>query len=430
MANRSADAHAPFRDTFLVPALATTAARIAVDIAAAVVVPDDALSAELDAIYGPGLGALFLEARDWLTVLRAAPDGCACCDPAYTPIYDQFERAADIASRLVGDALLQRQLDAAPVSAPQWADAVRKWLGRDTTTPLPMVALIASAGMDLAVPPERRRAPAAEKLYQAFDRLCKARGLSTWPAVIASIDEQWNTGAVAWTLLLSAEDMVNALDAALREAEGREQTLVRDAATAAQQTAESRDIRAAQLVEESLRNAEARIRELEAQLASARRELAEVRAKASRTQTAIDRLLAPDPVADESTPAPAIPASVPTPAPEPEPEDPFPLRGERILLFTNQEREGVRTEQAAALEALGATVTVYFNKSLRTRAPDAFPEDVLVVSDVAFAPHAKTDEIKKRAKKSGVRFLEGKFGAGSIGRAVAEFVKQQRARDE
>lgn len=429
MTDRQTDAHAPYRDTFLVPALAITAARIAGDLAVALRLPDEALSAELDAIYGPGLGPLFLEAREWLPALRAAPDGCACCDPAYTPIYEHFERAADIASRLVGDALLQRQLDAAPVSAPQWADAVRKWLGRDTDTPIPLVALISSAGMDLAVPPERRRAPAAEKLYQAFDRLCKARGFGSWPAVISAIDDSWSTGTVAWTLLLSAEDMVNALDAALRDAETREQTLVREAANAAQHTAESRDARAAQLVEESLRNAEARIRELEGQLASARRELADVRAKASRAQTAIDRLLAPEPVAEESPPV-AVPQPPPAPAPEPEPEDPFPLRGERILLFTNQEREGVRAEQAAALEALGAEVTVYFNKSLRTRAPDAFPEGVLVVSDVAFAPHAKTDEIKKRAKKSGVRFLEGKFGAGSIGRAVAEFVKQQRARDE
>ncbi|MDX2183491.1 MAG: hypothetical protein SFW08_05840 [Gemmatimonadaceae bacterium] len=429
MAQRSADAHAPYRDTFLVPALATTAARVAADIASALPLPDDALSAELDAVYGAGIGPLFVEARDWLPALRAAPDGCACCEPEYTAIYDQFEKAADIASRLVGDALLQRQLDAAPVSAPQWAEAVRKWLGRDSATPLPLVALIASAGMDLAVPPERRRAPAAEKLQQAFDRMCKSRGLTTWPAVIAAIDEHWSTGPVAWTLLLSAEDMVNALDAALREADTREQTLVREAATAAQQAAETRDARAAALVEESLRNAEARIRELEGQLAAARRELADVRAKASRAQTAIDRLLAPEPTAEDAPTAVPAPAPVPEAPAEPEPEDPFPLRGERILLFTNQEREGVRAEQAAALEALGATVTIYFNKSLRTRAPDAFPEGVLVVSDVAFAPHAKTDEIKKRAKKSGVRFLEGKFGAGSIGRAVAEFVKLQRARD-
>jgi hypothetical protein len=345
-------------------------------------------------------------------------------------VYEQFEKAADIAGRLVGDGLLQRLYGTAPVSAPQWADALKKWLGRASAPPA-MLALVTSATLDLAVPPDRRRAPAADKLYQAFDRALKARGASTWPAVVEAVDATWQAAPVAWTLLLAAEDAVNAFDAALRAAEEREAAARADAEAAIKAAAKSAEeaaaARTAHAGEAALRVAEARIRELEEAVAHARRDAAEARLKASRSQTALERLTAPE-EPEAPTPAPA-PVPPPPPPPPPEPEDPFPLKGERVFLFTNQEREGVRAEQAAALEALGAEVTVYFNKSLRTRAPDAFPPDVIVVSDVAFAPHAKTDEIKKRAKKSGVRFYEGKLGVGSIGRAVSEFVKSQRQRD-
>jgi hypothetical protein len=222
---------------------------------------------------------------------------------------------------------------------------------------------------------------------------------------------------------------VNAFDSALRAAEDREKQALAAADESAKAAAAAGSTRAAEAGEAALKAAEARIRELEDALAAARRDAADARVRASRAQTALDRLL--NPVADEpdATDAPPVAPEPLPPPPPPEPEDPHPLRGERVFLFTNQEREGVRAEQAAALEALGAEVTIYFNKSLRTRAPDAFPEDVIVVSDVAFAPHAKTDEIKKRAKKSGVRYVEGKFGAGSIGRAVAEYVKLQRKRE-
>lgn len=421
------DAHPPYRDTFLVPALVTTVGRLSADVVGAMGLEPTALEAELDAIYGKGIGALFLEAPGWLEGLRALPDGCACCDPAYTPVYEQFEKAADIASRLVGDGLLQRLFAAAPVSAPQWADALKKWLGKGEA-PLALVTLVTSATMDLAVPPDRRRAPAADKLHQAFDRHAKARDIGTWPAVVAAIDVAWETARVAWPLLLAAEDSVNAFDSALRAAEEREKAALAAAENSAREAAAATASRATVAGEAALKAAEARIRELEEALAAVRRDLADSRVKASRTQTALDRLLHPEPDEPEAAAPAAAPAPLPAPPP-PEPEDPHPLKGERIYLFTNQEREGVRAEQAAALESLGAEVTVYFNKSLRTRAPDAFPEDVIVVSDVAFAPHAKTDEIKKRAKKSGVRYVEGKFGAGSIGRAVAEYVKLNRQRE-
>jgi hypothetical protein len=421
--------HPPFHDTFLVPALVTAVARLSAD--AATALPDvTALEAEGDAVYGPGIGALLCEAPTWLEALRTLPDGCACCDPAYTPVYEQFERAADIAGRLVGDGLLQRLFGAAPVSAPQWADALKKWLTR-TDASVALAALVTSATLDLAVPPDRRRAPAADKLYQAFDRLLKTRGISTWPDVVRGVDEGWQAAPVAWTLLFAAEDSVNAFDSALRTAEEHEAAAKAEAEQSAKAAVKAADdaaqARAMQTTEAALRVADARIRELEDALAHARRDAAEARLKASRTQTALERLTTPDEPDEPTSAAPAV-VPPPPPPPEPEPEDPFPLRGERVYLFTNQEREGVRAEQAAALEALGAQVTVYFNKSLRTRAPDAFPPEVIVVSDVAFAPHAKTDEIKKRAKKSGVRFYEGKLGTGSIGRTVAEFVKQQRAK--
>lgn len=425
---KAKDAHPPYRDTFLVPALVTTVARLCADVQGAMGLEAAALEAELDAVYGKGIGAIVLAAPQWLEGARTLPDGCACCEPAFTPVYEQFEQAADVASRLIGDGLLQRLYGAAPVSAPQWADALKKWLAK-ADAPLAMVALVASATMDLAVPPDRRRAPAADKLHQAFDRHAKGRDASTWPAVVAAIDGAWDAARVAWPLLLAAEDSVNAFDTALRAAEEREQQAVAAAEESARAAAAAGSTRATEAGEAALRAAEARIRELEDALAAARREAADARVKASRAQVALDRLLHPvadEPEAPETSPVPAEPAP---PPPPPEPEDPHPLRGERVFLFTNQEREGVRAEQAAALEALGAEVTIYFNKSLRTRAPDAFPEDVIVVSDVAFAPHAKTDEIKKRAKKSGVRYVEGKFGAGSIGRAVAEYLKLQRKRE-
>jgi len=389
---KAKDAHAPYRDTFLVPALVTTVARLSADLAAAMGLEPAALEAEVDAVYGKGIGAIVIEAPTWLEGLRGLPDGCACCDPAYTPVYDQFEKSADVASRLVADELLQRLYGAAPVSAPQWAEALRKWLGR-AEAPLAMVSLVASATMDLAVPPDRRRAPAADKLHQAFDRHARARDLATWPTVVQAIDGTWDPTRIAWPLLLAAEESVNAFDSALRAAEERERQAQAAAEESARAAAAAGSTRAAEAGEVALKAAEARIRELEEALAAARRDAADARVRASRAQTALDRLL--NPVPD---------------------------------VFTNQEREGVRADQAAALEALGAEVTVYFNKSRRTRAPGSFPEDVIVVSDVAFAPHAKTDEIKKRAKRSGVRFFEGKLGTGSIGRAVAEYVRQQRQR--
>jgi hypothetical protein len=432
------DSHAPYRDTFLVPALVATVSRLSEDLRAAHGADaEDALRADLDAIYGEGVGAHFLAGAEWRGMLASLPDGCACCEPAYTPVYDAFERAADVASRLVSDGLLQRLFGVAPVSAPQWAEALKKWLAR-TKAPLPMVAIVASAAMDLAVPPDRRGAPAAEKLHSAVDRLVKGRGLGTWPAVVEAIGTGWQASPLLWPLLLAAEDSVNAFDAALRRAETAAKE-AREAADAAEKALAKAERRPAETEAdpEALRAAEARIRELEEQLAAARREVAEARAKASRLQLAIERsereaaeaAAADAEAAEPSKPAEAVQRPEPPPAPAPEPEDPFPLRGERILLFTNQEREGVRAEQAASLEALGATVTVYFNKSLRTRGPESYPADAVVVNDLSFQPHAKADEVKRRAKRSGSRYVEGRFGSGGLARAVVEYVVQQRKRE-
>ncbi len=419
--------HPPYRDTFLVPALTITVARVAQDALAALGHPRPEAAAEFDAVYGQGIGGFLTEAAGWLDELRALPDGCACCEPAFTPVFDHFDVAAEVAGRLIGDGLLQRLYGAAPVSAPQWAEALKKWLAK-TDAPLPVAALIASATLDLAVPPDRRRAPAADKLHKDFDRFVKGRGAASWPAVVAAVDAAWQPTVLPWTLLLAAEDSLNAFDAALRSAEDREAALRAEAEAATRAAAAAEAGRAANAIEERLRQADLRIRDLEQALAQARREAAEARVKASRVQTALEQLTAPEDEPEQAPPPPVAADAPAPPPPAPEIEDPTPLAGERVFLFTNQEREGVRAEQAAALEALGAEVTVYFNKSLRTRAPDAFPPDVIVVSDVAFAPHAKTDEIKKRAKKSGVRYVEGKFGAGSIARAVAEYIREHRRR--
>jgi hypothetical protein len=121
-----------------------------------------------------------------------------------------------------------------------------------------------------------------------------------------------------------------------------------------------------------LAGAQSRIESLEAQLASRKEE----------GNTATDPQ--PSPAAPPtSSVAPTAPSTPPT------------LAGEHVLVFTNQQRAGIRREIRSAFEALGATAVEVVDVS-RSHGPDAYPPDALVVTDITFMSHSDSDAVKAR----------------------------------
>lgn len=115
---------------------------------------------------------------------------------------------------------------------------------------------------------------------------------------------------------------------------------------------------------------------------------------------------------------------------DPPPEEGWPddlLSGIAIVLFSGQERTGVRNSMGDALRAVGAEVDVRDGNGKR-EIPERFAPDTLVICDVRFMSHTFSGLIKDRARRSDVRCVELRHGEGGIVRAVAA-VAGRPARD-
>lgn len=147
-----------------------------------------------------------------------------------------------------------------------------------------------------------------------------------------------------------------------------------------------------------------RVESLEAQLAS----------REAESGTAIDpRPSAAAPPTDAA--APTAPATPPT------------LTGEHVLVFTNQQRAGVREGIRSAFEALGATMVEVIDVS-RSHGPDAYPADAVVVTDITFMSHADSDAVKARATRVGCRFVQLRGGSATLAERTAAWIASGRSR--
>jgi hypothetical protein len=97
------------------------------------------------------------------------------------------------------------------------------------------------------------------------------------------------------------------------------------------------------------------------------------------------------------------------------------LAGEHVLVFTNQQRAGVRDEIQSAFEALGARAVEVIDVS-RSRGPDAYPVDIIVVADITFMSHADSEAVKARASRSGCRFVLLRGGSATLAERTAQWI--------
>jgi hypothetical protein len=184
-----------------------------------------------------------------------------------------------------------------------------------------------------------------------------------------------------------------------RLAHARAEERVRQAEAAAAATEVARDRTADELraltsdrdrVAARLAGALSRIESLEAQLTS----------REAESDIAIDPQ--PSPAAPPTdAAAPTAPAAPPT------------LAGEYVLVFTNQQRAGVREEIRSSFEALGAMLVEVIDVS-RSHGPDTYPPDAVVVADITFMSHADCDAVKGRATRAGCRFVQLRGGSATL----------------
>lgn len=127
-------------------------------------------------------------------------------------------------------------------------------------------------------------------------------------------------------------------------------------------------------------------------------------------------------------PGEEVPAAAPGLAPaEPvAPADAPPtLAGERILVFTNQERAGIREEIRASFEALGPEGVDVIDVS-RSHGPPSYPPGAIVVADITFMPHAAYEVVKARAARSGCRFIALRGGSATLAERAAAWAASGR----
>jgi len=120
--------------------------------------------------------------------------------------------------------------------------------------------------------------------------------------------------------------------------------------------------------------------------------------------------------ADSLTSLPAGPVSATTPiAPPPPPT----LTGEYVLVFTNQQRAGVRESIRTAFVALGATTVEVIDVS-RSHGPDVYPQNAVIAIDITSMSHADHDTVKARATRAGCRFVQLRGGSATLAERTAE----------
>jgi hypothetical protein len=203
----------------------------------------------------------------------------------------------------------------------------------------------------------------------------------------------------------------------------------RDEALAGRDMLEHEEVerRAEARASERIREAEARISEAEAARDRAMDELRALYEErdrlAGRLAGALSRIESVESqLAASAPPAPARAASEPAPAGDPtspaEPVTPPTLAGQRVLVFTNQQRAGVREEIRTTFVELGAAQVDVIDAS-RSHGPDAYPPDAIVVADITFMAHADFDAVKTRAARAGCRFVPLRAGSATLAERTA-----------
>jgi hypothetical protein len=209
----------------------------------------------------------------------------------------------------------------------------------------------------------------------------------------------------------------------------------RDEAIAEQERLEEAEVerRAAARAEEQVNAAEARADAALAEHARAVEEAQALRSERDRLSarlagalSRIESLEAQFPSVNR--PVEEVPAAAPRLAPaEPvaPPDAPPTLAGERVLVFTNQERAGVREEIRASFEALGPEGVDVIDVS-RSHGPPSYPPGAIVVADITFMPHAAYEAVKARAARSECRFIALRGGSATLAERAAAWVATGR----
>lgn len=100
--------------------------------------------------------------------------------------------------------------------------------------------------------------------------------------------------------------------------------------------------------------------------------------------------------------------------------------GRRVLIFTNQARGSARADMEARARGLGAErVEVYWVS--RSRGPETFPPDAVVIVDVSFMGHADSEALRQTARRAGCFCFEGRHGASTLCEAAADAWVRWRA---
>jgi hypothetical protein len=197
--------------------------------------------------------------------------------------------------------------------------------------------------------------------------------------------------------LAALRSRVHAIQSELREQEEKTHRLEREALVVAERAGVDAHAEALEL---ALTEAKARGRELEVELAKLRRER-----QRELEDHAVERALVPD--------AQELPADV--------------FAGRRVMLFTGHAVASTREAMRQSFFEFGATqVDCYWSD--RTRGPESFPADAIVVIDVTFMSHSTSEAITGRAERSGAWCMVCRRGRRSLhGRRRRDFWREVRA---
>jgi hypothetical protein len=284
-------------------------------------------------------------------------------------------------------------------------------------------------------------------------RRLREAGLTSWPEIVRTVRAQWNLEVVQrltldFSLSFGA-DVGYEEDAPDAKPDRTEQALqvAKETATAANGLGEEVTAPDVPAHEQTIAMQARVIRELEehtqrlqesserldrermltaerhagadSYAAALKRELADANATIALLETTVADLRRTN---ERLTQDVAVETALAPDAPGP-PADTF--AGRRVLLFTGQPRADTREAMRQSFVEFGASeIDVYWSD--RSRGPETYPKDSIVVIDVTFMSHSSSKVIEDRALKSGAWSMLCRHGAALIAReAAARFQASQ-----
>jgi len=284
-------------------------------------------------------------------------------------------------------------------------------------------------------------APAAKRLRGALIRPYQARLKNSWARALHWAYGEWTIESLSY-FALNLVSTSTALSFKMNDVAALFHRAIdeRDEAVAAQRTLEDEEVvrRSAEMSAERIEAAEARANAAEVAAIAARAELQAMRNERDRLTDRLSGALsrieslqallthapeAPDPGAPPSNDLPlALGQQIAAPPN---------LNGRRILVFTNQQRAGVRQEIRAGFERLGASSVEVIDVG-RSFGPYEFPAAEVVVIDITFMAHSAADVVREKARKAGCAVALLRGGSSTLAERTAVWLARrvERGRDE